>query len=67
MPHFSEKCDTGSISLMLAESSTVSHLLAHVLYDTGEPGSSVSIVSGYGLDDRVIKVRSPAETKGFFL
>jgi hypothetical protein len=30
-------------------------------------GSSVSIVSGYGLDDRVIEVRSPAEVKGFFL
>jgi hypothetical protein len=28
-------------------------------------GSSVSIVSGYGLDDRAIDVRSPAETKGF--
>jgi hypothetical protein len=32
-----------------------------------EPGSSVSIVSGYGLDDRAIKVQSPAEAKGFFL
>jgi hypothetical protein len=32
-----------------------------------EPGSSVSIVSGYGLDDRAIEVRSPAEVKGFFL
>jgi hypothetical protein len=26
-------------------------------------GSSVSIVSGYGLDDRAIEVRSPAEVK----
>jgi hypothetical protein len=32
-----------------------------------EPGSSVSIVSGYRLDDWVIEVRSPAEAKGFFL
>jgi hypothetical protein len=32
-----------------------------------EPGSSVSIVSGYGLHDRAIEVRSPAEAKGFFL
>jgi hypothetical protein len=32
-----------------------------------EPGSAVSIVSGYGLDDRAIEVRSPAEVKGFFL
>jgi hypothetical protein len=30
-------------------------------------GSSVSIVSGYGLDDRAIEVRSPAEAKEFFL
>jgi hypothetical protein len=28
-------------------------------------GSSVSIVSGYGLGDRAIEVRSPAEAKGF--
>jgi hypothetical protein len=32
-----------------------------------EPGSSVSIVSGYGLDDRENEVRSPAESKGSFL
>jgi hypothetical protein len=31
-----------------------------------QPGSSVSIVSGYGLDDRAIKIQSPAEVKGFF-
>jgi hypothetical protein len=28
-----------------------------------EPGSSVGILSGYGLDDRAIEVRSPAEAK----
>jgi hypothetical protein len=32
-----------------------------------ESGSSVCIVAGYWLDDRAIKVRSPAEAKGFFL
>jgi hypothetical protein len=32
----------------------------------GEPGSSVNVVSGYGLDDREIDVRSPAEAKEFF-
>jgi hypothetical protein len=32
-----------------------------------EPGRSVSIVPGYGLDDRAVEVRSPAEAKGFFL
>jgi hypothetical protein len=30
-----------------------------------EPGSSVSIVSGYGLDDRAIEVRFPARAKDF--
>jgi hypothetical protein len=30
-----------------------------------EPGSSVSIVSGCGLDDRVIEVRSAAEARDF--
>jgi hypothetical protein len=38
-----------------------------VPYFKGEPGSSVSTMSGYGLDDRAIEVRSPAEAKGFFL
>jgi hypothetical protein len=41
-----------------------------IMYRTSslcEPGSSVSIVSGYGLDDRAIEVRSPAEAKGFVL
>jgi hypothetical protein len=33
----------------------------------GEPGSSVSIESGYGLDDLAIEVRFPAEAKVFFL
>jgi hypothetical protein len=32
---------------------------------TTEPGSSGSIVSDYGLDDRAIGVRSPAEAKDF--
>jgi hypothetical protein len=32
-----------------------------------ELGSSVNTESGYGLDDQVIEVRSPAEKKGFFL
>jgi hypothetical protein len=33
---------------------------------TCEPDSSVSIVSGYGLDNWAIDVRSPAEARGFF-
>jgi hypothetical protein len=43
----------------------VSKTVAYAKY--GEPGSSVSVVSGYRLDDRTIEVRSPAEAKGFFL
>jgi hypothetical protein len=31
-----------------------------------EPGSSVSVVSGYPLDDRAIEVRSPVEAKEDF-
>jgi hypothetical protein len=38
-----------------------------VVVNNREPGSSVSIVSGYGLDDRAIDVRSPATAKGFLL
>jgi hypothetical protein len=34
-------------------------------YWCSEPGSSVSMVSGYGLDDRAIEVPSPAEAKDF--
>jgi hypothetical protein len=34
-------------------------------FKVGEPGSSVSIVSGYGLDERAIEVRSPAGAQDF--
>jgi hypothetical protein len=42
-------------------------LLIIILRTNNEPGSSVSIVSGYGLDDRAIEVRSLAEAIRFFL
>jgi hypothetical protein len=47
---------------------TSGHLLLIIIWRhlSGDPGSSVSIVSGYGLDDRVIEVRSLVEAKGFF-
>jgi hypothetical protein len=38
---------------------------AYASIQIGSRGSSGSIVSGYGLDDRAIEVRSPAETKDF--
>jgi hypothetical protein len=37
--------------------------LNHISLRYGEPGSSASIVSGYGLADRAIEVRFPAEEK----
>jgi hypothetical protein len=43
----------------------VQHWKGVGLHAGAEPGSSVSIVSGYGLDDRAIEVRSPAEAKDF--
>jgi hypothetical protein len=42
--------------------------ISHCSFNIGPvmtPDSSVSIVSGYGLDDRAIEVRSPAEIKDF--
>jgi hypothetical protein len=42
-------------------------LLYLFLFWLKEPGSSGSIVSDYGLDDRAIGVRSPAGAKDFFL
>jgi hypothetical protein len=42
------------------------HFSFYSLYYTeSEPGSSGSIVSGYGLDDRAIEIRSPAGAKDF--
>jgi hypothetical protein len=41
--------------------------VCHVDFLKCELASSVSIVSGYRLDDRAIEVRSLAEVKGFFL
>jgi hypothetical protein len=38
---------------------------SHVNNDGSLPGNSVSIVSGYGLDDRAIEIRSPAGAKDF--
>jgi hypothetical protein len=32
-----------------------------------KPGSAVSTVSDYGVDNQAIEVRSPAEAKGFSL
>jgi hypothetical protein len=43
------------------------HYSSCTYINMSEPGSSVGIVSGYGLEDQAIEVRSPAEAKGFFL
>jgi hypothetical protein len=44
---------------------TVTTLNPCILQMIYEPGSSVSTVSGYGLDDQAIGVRSPAGAKDF--
>jgi hypothetical protein len=41
------------------------YIYTHLYMCVCEQGSSVSTVSGYGLDDRSIEVRSPAEAKNF--
>jgi hypothetical protein len=54
------------LNVLLRNKKYASNFIVY-LYPTCEPGSSVSIVSDYVLDDRAIKVRYPAEAKGFFL
>jgi hypothetical protein len=41
------------------------NVLYIVYYEVSETGSSVSILSGYGLDDRSVVVQSAAEAKDF--
>jgi hypothetical protein len=36
------------------------------MFLVSEPGSSVTVVSGYGLDDRAIEVRSLTGVKSYF-
>jgi hypothetical protein len=44
---------------------TTDRIMALCILTFGSRGSSVSVVSRYGLDDRAIEVRSPAESKEF--
>jgi hypothetical protein len=50
-----------------SQETIVNELMWLIMFHSCEPGSSVSIVSGHGLDDQTIDFRSPAEAKGFFL
>jgi hypothetical protein len=43
-----------------------SHIILGPYISGWSRGNSVSIVSGYGLHDQAIEVRSPAEAKDFF-
>jgi hypothetical protein len=54
-----------NISLLLTDILHLILSLENVTYNTRSRGNSVSIVSGYGLDDRAIEVRSQAGTKDF--
>jgi hypothetical protein len=55
-------CFLSSVDRQLGVEETKSQLP-----EINRPTNQVSIVSGYGLDDRAIEVRSPAEARGFFL
>jgi hypothetical protein len=55
---------TGTFAIFLRRSWLLI-VSGHLILRRQEPGSSVSIVSDYGLDDRAIGVRSPAEAKDF--
>jgi hypothetical protein len=46
--------------------SKTDRVLRILLHCVGSRGSSVRIVSDYGLDDRSMEVRYPAETKRIF-
>jgi hypothetical protein len=54
----------GPVREYLAQSFTETRLEMYMSH--GEPGSSVSTVSSYGMDDREIEVRFPTEARGFF-
>jgi hypothetical protein len=55
--------DTAEFRSPLLINDFIIYVIYKVLYF--EQGSSVIIVSGYGLDNREIEVRSPAEAGGF--
>jgi hypothetical protein len=59
------------VTLVLSPLNQLTRLIAReyfIIFEVvDELGSSVSIVSSYGLDDRAIKVRSTAEAKEFVL
>jgi hypothetical protein len=53
-------------SIVVASRLTNRQINVIFIFAKREPGSSVSTVSGYGLDDGALEVRFPAEKKGFF-
>jgi hypothetical protein len=65
---YSTQNDMGRILFcLLCVFSLHSYALLGGFFNEQSRGSSVSIVSGYGLDEGAIEVRSPAEAKGFVL
>jgi hypothetical protein len=53
--------------IILCKYSFLNRKLCNCIEISCEPGSSVSIVSGCGMDVLAIEVRSPAEARGFFV
>jgi hypothetical protein len=58
--------NTAFINIVSHTQTTVFCNLLHLQLDKISRGSSVSVVSGYELEDQAIEFRSPAETTGFF-
>jgi hypothetical protein len=52
-------------SKFLCEQRTLAFLW--VITQNNKRVAQVSIVSGYGMDDRAVEVRSPVKVKGYFL
>jgi hypothetical protein len=63
--HYKEETFLEYLLWIICDKNVIIYLIDMYLKES--QGSSVSIVSGYGLDDRTIEGRSLAEARGFFL
>jgi hypothetical protein len=59
------QCETKIVHAKSTASANVAEIIMSTYLNLKEPGSSVSTVSDYGLDDREIGFRSPAGAKDF--
>jgi hypothetical protein len=59
------KLTAANVPILLLTTTNIVAATTIYYYYHQEPGSSVSIVSGYGLDDRAIEIRPSAGAKDF--